>query len=102
MIFSKLILVILLLKCKFGFHKFDKKPTLSNLDTYGLQGGNECSICKYKHISFSEASTLCQFSYNRGTIHQNTKSLSYGKGINNIVALYGKEYVQNMLDKIEK
>jgi hypothetical protein len=80
-------------------HSYTLRPIVADLDTYWLQGGEECSKCHAKRISFDEASKLLQVAYARGKQSSETSFLAYGKGIGKIVELYGKEHVQKLLDE---
>ena len=88
------------LLCLFGFHRYEMRPTLANLDTYWLQGGEACLRCWHKRISFDEASAAATEAFHRGKEQSETAFLAYGKGVKKVVELYGKDHVQKMLDKM--
>ncbi len=77
-----------------GFHRYDRKPIFADLDSYWLQGGLECCKCHKQKISFKEASGLAKRSYERGKLNAENSFLAYGKGVNSVIELYGKAYVQ--------
>jgi len=84
--------------CFIGYHKYQGKPILANLDTYWMQGGEQCTRCRNRRISFNDASILAGVAYERGKLNRETKFLAYGNGVKDIVKLYGKSYVQRILD----
>jgi hypothetical protein len=87
------------LLCKIGFHRDSKVPVIANLDTYWMQGGAICVRCDRLRVSFGEASRLITSAYERGKQNSATQFLAYGRGVEKVVALYGKAYVQKMLDR---
>lgn len=88
--------------CKLGFHKFSIKPILASIgkDHYWQQGGLECSVCDKFHIDKVEVTSLIKYVYDRGERQQRTQFLAYAKGLEDLVSLYGKDYVRNTLDKL--
>lgn len=85
--------------CKVGFHRYVRKPILANLDTYWMQGGEECSQCRVRRISFDEAERLTKFAYERGKQQSETSFLAHGNGVKKVVALYGKERTHKLVDE---
>lgn len=88
------------LKCRLGYHDYDFVPVIACLDSYWMQGGNECTVCKPKEISYNDASNLILSAYDRGVHNTRNSLLAYSNGIDDMVKLYGKEYVQKRLDKL--
>lgn len=88
--------------CKVGLHHYTISPIMSNLDSYWLQGGQECDSCHTQKISFNESARLVTFAYNRGKQDSSTEFLAYGRGVQKVVALYGNEYVQTLINRDRK
>lgn len=86
------------LLCKVAFHRYASKPILADLDTYWMQGGEECLRCRARKISFNEAAMLAKFAYERGKQRSETSFLAYGNGVKKVVALYGKEHTHKLVD----
>lgn len=96
--FGKVRDFILRILCRVGFHCYVGKPILASIDTYLMQGGEECVRCGARRISFDEASILAKFAYDRGKKRSETEFLAYGDGIKKVVAMYGKEYTHKLVD----
>ena len=96
---NKLGLKLCMLLCHYGFHKYLGKPILASLDSYWMQSGEGCVRCKVHKISFSEAAILVKFAYERGKQDSEVKLMAYGNGVKNTIALYGKDYVQKILNE---
>lgn len=86
--------------CRCGIHQYDQTPIIADLDTYWVQGGKECLICRSRRISFNQASSLISRAYDRGKSNAKNDALAYGGAIKPIVDLYGKKYVYDLIDKL--
>jgi hypothetical protein len=78
------------LKCLIGKHE-NKTCILSSLETYWIQGGQECLHCHKFTISKKTASKLISYAYQRGVKNENTRMIAYAKGIDEILKIYPKE-----------
>ena len=95
---SRLVNSIGRLLCRAGIHRWSNTPILATLDTYWMQGGEECLRCRARRISFNEAAMLAKLAYFRGKQRSDTDFLAYGKGVKKVVALYGKERAHKLVD----
>ena len=86
--------------CMLGLHRYIGRPIIASIDTYWVCGGKQCVHCKKGSVEVNEARTLIECAYDRGKDRTNTAFIAYGRGIEKIVKVYGKKYVQETLDKL--
>lgn len=86
------------LKCKLGIHKY--RYAIVYIGTAWVHAGKECEYCKCGSVEINHARKLIGGAYQEGEVKTETNFIAHCNGLEKLVKVYGKKYVQNELDKI--
>ena len=86
------------LKCKIGLHKY--RYAIAYMGTHWVHAGNECEYCKCGSVDIHTARRIIGEAYQKGMSKVEIDYVAHCNGLEKLIKVWGKQYVQNMLDKM--